>query len=60
MIFTDRDGVGIREKMSCVHGKDVLPATFLMDNTREFASVIVPWRLGLLGEALDTTECRIL
>jgi hypothetical protein len=31
-----------------------------MDNTCEFASVIVPWRLGLLGEALDTAERRIL
>ena len=60
MIFADRDGVGIREKMSCVYGKDVLPATFLMDDTREFASIIVPWRLRLASEALDTTKCRIL
>ena len=31
-----------------------------MDNTREFAGVVVPWRLWLASEATDTTECRIL
>ena len=60
MILADRDGVGITEKVSSVYSQDVLPATFLVDDTPEFASVVVPWRLRLAGETLDTAECRIL
>lgn len=56
----DRDRVGITENMPCVYNKDVRPATFLMDDTRKFAGVIVPWRLGLASEALDTTKRRVL
>lgn len=60
MIVADRNGVGVTEEVSGVCSKYVCPTTFLVDDTREFAGVVVPWRLRLACEAPDTTKCRIL
>ena len=59
-MIADRDGVGVTEKVPGVCSKSVCPATFLMDDTRKFASVVIPGCLRLASEAPDTTKCRIL
>ena len=50
----------MRDEVASTLYENICPVTFLMNNTRKFASVIGPDRTWFFREALNSTERSIL